>query len=442
LQLKEDLKVRDQLKVSESCNKQAQQEAKVQFELIANIEKTHTQIAESSDTELQNLKHKLSKSLSLVKNMKNQLQDCKESNQAQPLVNETLRQLEAAKRTVELLRADAAKSVHVRKLEPSLAHDRNLEVESERLEKKDSTNHIEIKFRSSRSEVELLRSAIEIAEIKFQEEQIQNTVKIRNAYELIERVKSELSQRESELEREKAEIEELKEKLMDKENELQGIVDENERLNSKLEKSVSLSSKKEQEFKKELKRLDEYVAAMKSEMMDKETTLQNISEENEMLKLEINKRFTFTLDGIMKEEVAAEIGAAKAAEREAIAKLKIMMEEAEKRNSKMVRVAEQLEAAQVANTEKDAELKRVKVQCDQWRKAAEAAAAMFSAGNNGMIAERSMSMDNNYNNNVMKNKHLNFYDEIDDWSDLQGKKNGNVLKKIGVLWKKPQKTTG
>jgi hypothetical protein len=410
--------------------------------LIANSEKAHTQIAESSDTELQKLKHKLSKSLSLVKNMKNQLQDCEESNQAQPLVNETLRQLEAAKRTVELLRADAAKSVHVSKLESSLAHDRNLEMESERLEKNDSTDHIEIEFRSLRSEVELLRSAIEIAEIKFQEEQIQNTVKIRNAYELIERVKSELSQRESELERKKAEIEELKEKLMDKENELQGIVDENERLNLKLEKSVSLSSKKEQEFKKELKRLDEYVAALKGEMMDKETTLQNISEENEMLKLEINKRFTFTLDGIMKEEVAAEIGAAKAAERDAIAKLKIMKEEAEKSNSKMARVTEKLEAAQLANTEKEDELKRIKVQCDQWRKAAEAAAAMFSAGNNGKIAERSMSMDNNYNNNVMKNKHLNFYDEIDDLSDLQRNKNGNVLKKIGVLWKKPQKTTG
>ncbi|XP_024632066.1 interactor of constitutive active ROPs 3 [Medicago truncatula] len=374
--------------------------------------------------------------------MENQLRDCKESNQAQPLVNETLRQLEAAKRTVELLRADAAKSVHVSKLESSLAHDRNLEMESERLEKNDSTNHIEIEFRSLRSEVELLRSAIEIAEIKFQEEQIQNTVKIRNAYELIERVKSELSQRESELERKKAEIEELKEKLMDKENELQGIVNENERLNLKLEKSVSLSSKKELEFKKELKRLDEYVVALKGEMMDKETTLQNISEENEMLKWEINKRFTFTHDGIMKEEVAAEIGAAKAAERDAIAKLKIMKEEAEKSSSKAARVAEQLEAAQVANMEKEDELKRIKVQCDQWRKAAEAAAAMFSAGNNGKIAERSMSMDNNYNNNVMKNKHLNFYDETDDWSDLQGKKNGNVLKKIGVLWKKPQKTTG
>ncbi|MCI26534.1 interactor of constitutive active ROPs 3-like, partial [Trifolium medium] len=162
-------------------------------------------------------------------------------------------------------------------------------MESERLEKKDSTNHIEIEFRSLKSEVELLRSAIEIAETKFQEEQIQNTVKIRNAYEFIEQIKLELSQKETELERKKAEIKKLKENLMHKENELQGVVDENERLNFTLEKITSLSSKKEQELQKELNRLDECVAALKGEMMDKETTLQSISEENEILKMEINR---------------------------------------------------------------------------------------------------------------------------------------------------------
>nr|XP_027189585.1 interactor of constitutive active ROPs 3-like [Cicer arietinum] len=245
---------------------------------------------------------------------------------------------------------------------------------------------------------------------------------------------------ESELEGKKAEIEQLKEKLMDKENQLQGIVDENERLNLKIEKITSLSSKKELEFQKELKRLDEYVAVLKAGLMDKETTLQSISEENEMLKLEINKRFTQV--GIVREEVAAKLGAAKAAERDAFAKLRIMIEETERNSSKAARVAEQLEAAQAANAEKEAELKRIKVQCDQWRKAAEAAAAMVSAGNNGKITERSMSMDNNYNNVMKTNKYSNICEDIDDWSDdLQRKKNGNVLKKIGVLWKKPQKDT-
>jgi chromosome segregation ATPase len=388
--------------------------------------------------------------------MKNQLQDSKESVQAQPLVNETLRQLEAAKRTVEFLRANAAKSVHgnncasleidqsrtnMNSLEQRV-YDGNLEMEAGGMEKGDSTtNQIEAELQSLRSEVELLRSAIEIAETKFHEEQIQNTVKIRNAYEFIEQIKLESSLRESELEKKKAEIKKLKENLMDKENELQGVVDENERLNLTLEKITSLSSKKEQELQKELNRLDECVAALKGEMMDKETTLQSITEENEILKMEINKRFTFAHVGVAREDVAVEIGAAKAAERDAFAKLKIMMEEAERSNRKGALVAEMLEAAQAANTEKEAELKRIKVQCDQWRKAAETAAAMFSTRNEGTIAERSMSMDN-YSNNVMKTKYLNFCDEneIDDWSDLQRKKNGNVLKKIGVLWKKPQKT--
>lgn len=138
--------------------------------------------------------------------------------------------------------------------------------------------------------------------------------------------------------------------------------------------------------------------------------------------MEINKRFTFSHVGMLSDEVAAQIGAAKAAKRDAFAKLKIMIEEDDRSNNKAARVTEMLEAAHTANKEKEAELKRIKVQCDQWRKAAETAAAMFSTGKNGNIAERSIFMDNNYNSNVMKsNKYSYFYEEIDDWSDLQGK---------------------
>lgn len=444
------------------------QQLKVQLELVANCENAHTQIAESSDAELLNLKHNLSESLSLVENMKNQLPNCKDSTQAQALVNETLRQLEAAKRTVEFLRADADKAVHgynsaaleldqsrklvnslealVGKLESSLISNKcshssnfagngNLEQKGERLEKGDNNpnNHIETEIHSLRSEVGLLRHAIEIAETKYQEEQIRNIVKIRSAHELIEQIKSESSQRESELERKSAEIEELKAKLMDKETKLQGVVDENQKLNMKLAKSM-LSPQREQELKKELRKLDECVAELRGDLMDKETTLQSISEENEMLKVEINKRFTRV--GKVREEVDAELGAAKAAERDAFMKLGIMMEEAERSKRKATRVAEQLEAAEAANSVIEAELRRVKVQCDQWRKAAEAATAMLSAGNNGKITERSLSLDNNYNM-MLEDKYSALCEEIDD--DFQRKKNGNVLKKIGVLWKKPQK---
>ncbi|TKY48492.1 Interactor of constitutive active ROPs 3 [Spatholobus suberectus] len=446
------------------------QQLKVQLELVANCENAHTQIAESSDVELLNLKDNLAESLSLVENMKNQLRDSKESAQAQALVNETLRQLEAAKRTVEFLRADAAKAVHgynsaaleldqsrarvnslealVSKLEfglisnkcnhsLNLADDGNMELKAEILQKGEDPNRIEAEIYSLRSEVGPLRSAIETAETKYQEEQIQCSVKIRKAYELIEQIKSESSQRESELEaelkRKKADIEELKANLMDKETELQGIVEENEKLNLQLEKSMP--SQRELELRKELQRLDECVAELKADLMDKETTLQSISEENEMLKLEISKRFAHGDGGKVREEVAAELEAVKAAEHEAVMKLGIVMEDADRSNRKAARVAEQLEAAQAANSIIEAELRRLKVQSDQWRKAAEAAAAMLSAGNNGKLTERSLSLDNNYNS--IMNKYSPFCEELDD--DFQTKKNGNMLKKIGVLWRKPQK---
>ncbi|RDX92787.1 Interactor of constitutive active ROPs 3, partial [Mucuna pruriens] len=434
---------------------------KAQLELVANCESVQTQQAESADMELLNLKQNLSETLSLVDTMKNQLRDCKESEaQAQALVNETMLQLEAAKRTVELLREDVAKAVEgynsialefdqskarvkslealVSKLEtdsinnkcssPSenLGDDHKFEHQPEMLKEEDP-NDLEAEVLSLKSEIGHLTSAIETAETKYQEEQIRSMVQIRNAYDLVEQIKSESGQRECELEaelkRKKADIQELKANLMDKETELQGIVEENENLNLKLEESMS--SQNVHELKGEIKRLEECVAELKADMMDKETTLQSITEENEMLKMEINN------GGKVREEVVAEVEGAKAAEREALMKLGIVMEEADRSNKKAARVAEQLEALQAGNLEMEAELRRLKVQSDQWRKAAEAAAAMLSAGNNGKLTERTVSLDNtNY-------KCSPYPEDMDD--DFQRKKNGNMLKKIGVLWKKPQK---
>jgi hypothetical protein len=85
---------------------------------------------------------------------------------------------------------------------------------------------------SLNSEVARLRSTLETAETKYHEEQMRSTVQIKNAYELVEQMKCGSSLREVELEaklkRMKADVEELKANLMDKETELQGISEENE----------------------------------------------------------------------------------------------------------------------------------------------------------------------------------------------------------------------
>ncbi|GLU19046.1 hypothetical protein SLE2022_353150 [Rubroshorea leprosula] len=446
------------------------QQLKAELERVAISEAAQTKQAESAHVELQSLKGNLMETLSLVENMKTQIRDSKESEaHAQNLASETLLQLETAKISVEALRSEGMKATEaynsvaleldqsrervnsleelVSKLKKDLAkagnnlslesdRDGNVEKETGEHQKSEEQGQLEAEVSFLKSEVELLRSALENTKTKTQEEHIQSTVQVESANALVEQIGCTASQQEAvllaELEKAKLDIEELKVSLMDKENELQGIVEENEGLHMKLEKN--LSSERETELENELKKLNEAVADLKANMMDKETELQNIAEENDILRLEISKR---GLDkGKTNNEVVVELEVTRAREREVLMKLGVAMEEADKNKRRAAQVAEQLDAAQIANSDMEAELRRLKVQSDQWRKAAEAATAMLSAGNNGKFMERTGSLDSHYNS-VTGKVGSPYSEDMDD--DLLKKKNGNMLKKIGVLWKKPQK---
>ncbi|PON62348.1 Interactor of constitutive active ROPs [Parasponia andersonii] len=443
---------------------------KIQLEMVAASEAEQTKCAESANGELQSLKGNLAETLSLMENMKNQLKDCKESEaQAKEVVRETLLQLENAKLTVESLMSDRVKAMeactyksteldqsrirvcfledHISKLNERLNNAGNRSLPLNPAAEHDfeqgfgeqengQSSPIEAELHNLRSEVGRLRSALETAEARYHEEQTRSTVHIRSTYELMEQIKFGTSLKEAELHAElkktKAEIEELKANLMDKETELQSIIEENEGLNLKLDKNQS--RQREHKLEEELKNLKEHIADLKANLMDKETEVQSIAEENEMLKLEINKNQI--QNSKVNNEVDDKVEAARSAEREALAKLGVVLEEADRSNKRAARVAEQLEAAQATNAELEAELRRLKVQSDQWRKAAEAAASMLSAGNNGKFMERTGSLDSSRSPVAGKINSL-YSEDLDD--DLLKKKNGNMLKKIGVLWKKPQK---
>lgn len=419
--------------------------------------------SETAYAELQSLKDKLTETLSILESMKQELNESKESEaQAQELVRDTLLQLEAAKENVNALKSDVIRSTEAynsaaSELEQSRARVSYLEGVVKGLDADlmkfssvnyldtagdqilpEDVNQLQMELQAAKSEVRQLKSALEAAEIRYNEERSHSSTQIGNASELLEQIKVQSSLREAELEvklkKASENIEELKANLMDKETELQGISDENDSLNLKLEKS--LASQREREVENELKKLREHVSDLRSNLMDKETELQSISEENEMLKLELSKQ---AIDKSVKnDQVAAEVDASRAAEQDAVAKLGYMMEEVDKSNRKAARVVEQLEAAQAANAEMEAELRRLKVQSDQWRKAAEAAASMLSPGSNGKFVERtgSLPLDSKYSP-VGGRRSSPYLDDYDD--DSFKKKNGNVLKKIGVLWKKPQK---
>lgn len=92
--------------------------------------------------------------------------------------------------------------------------------------------------------------------------------------------------------------------------------------------------------------------------------------------------------------------------------------------------------ALAANAEMEMELRKLKVQTEQWRKAAEMAAAMVlgDGGGGGKFVEQSESVDIH----GVGEKSNSPYSE-DTEEESSNKKSNNMLKKIGVLLKKGQK---
>ncbi|KAK3016645.1 hypothetical protein RJ639_006740 [Escallonia herrerae] len=440
---------------------------KMQLDRVAESEAAHARRAEVAYGEMQGLRLELTETLDLVEKLKIELSDCKESEvRALDVVNKTQIQLEAAKSTEEALRSEGLKAMEANKSLASELEQSKTQVSSlEELVKKlqadlgdgngkhsldtsgdakdaqeigehEDSNQLKAELSHVKIEVGQLRSALELAERRYQEEYIQSTLQIRSAYELAEHTKSESCQREAELEAKlrvaKAEVEELKEKLLDKETKLQSISEENEGLNLKV--GANQLSGRDYELEMELEKAEADLVKWKAILLSKDSELQNMAEENEMMKLEIKKRENERSKA--NDETLALAEAATASEREALMKLGYLTDEADKSSRKAARVTEQLDAAQAVNSEMEAELRKLKVQSDQWRKAAEAAAAMLSNGGNGKYVERTGSFDNSYHT-IGGKLSSPLSEDLDD--DSPKKKNGNMLKKIGVLLKKGQK---
>ncbi|XP_021770599.1 interactor of constitutive active ROPs 2, chloroplastic-like isoform X2 [Chenopodium quinoa] len=439
------------------------QKLKRQLEMVAESEATQSMHAETAHSEIENLRVELSETFSLVESMRKQLNDCKgyEAHALQ-VAREAQMQLEETMKSAESLRSEGLKAKEaynslMSELEQSKGEvtllesmlrklKEDLETKSQNSseeimpkedgeDKKGESSELKAEINSLKLEIDQLKSALEASELRYEEEYIQSTLQIRNAYDQVERAKADscakVAELEEELKKAKGAIEELKSELMTKETIQKDISENNKEQSIKIEENET--SPKRSELEVELKKLNTELQDLKETLLDKETQFQHTAEENEMLKAEMQKREESSQKN---NEAAALAEAAKAAERDALMKLGCVTEESDKSSQRATRVAEQLDAAQTANAGLEAELRRLKVQSDQWRKAAEAAANMLSTGSNGKFVDRTISNDSGYNT-LAAQMDSPLSDDMDD--DSPKKKNGNMLKKIGVLWKKGQK---
>ncbi|CAN1274875.1 Interactor of constitutive active ROPs 2, chloroplastic [Linum perenne] len=313
------------------------QRLKNQLQFVTESEATQSKHAESAHDDLQGLRMELSETLSLVERMKSDLSDCRRSEaEALDAVGKAQKQLETK------ASADSESSMETTQNE--------------------ETNRLKEEMNSLKVEVCELRADLEASETRYQEEYVQSTLQIRGAYEQVEKMKQESGEREAEME---AELKKAKAYI----DELKAILTEKEELRPDIEETHP------SELETDLKKLEHDFTEMKASLLEKETQVESLAEQNEMLKMEIKK------------------------------------------------------GEEAANSEMEAELRRLKVQADQWRKAAEAAASMLSTGNNN-------GNSNNVNYTTIAGAMVGspFSEDMDD--DSMKKKNGNVLKKIGVFWKK------
>ncbi|CAH9096156.1 unnamed protein product [Cuscuta europaea] len=183
----------------------------------------------------------------------------------------------------------------------------------------------------------------------------------------------------------------------------------------KAEMKLEVSRMTEETLRGDLSKADEAykslilaLAGLKACLVDQETKLKYLNEENDLLKSQIQERDD--RKNTIKDEII-DLNVV-----EIIEEQESMAEEG--------KISENPE-----NWEIEDELRKLRVQCNQWRKAAEAAAAILSGENNGKH-----SMDHTLGGKL--GTPLSDDDFEEEWPK---KKNGNVLKKFGVLLKKSQR---
>ncbi|KAG8364788.1 hypothetical protein BUALT_Bualt18G0035200 [Buddleja alternifolia] len=196
-----------------------------------------------------------------------------------------------------------------------------------------------------------------------------------------------------------------------------------------VEPKSTVSSFDELAFKK-----DE-INLLMNKLDDEGKELEVIRQENENLKSQLNEKLI-------------KLSSAQSEIKEMNEKLDKADQELEKSRTSVAQINEKLDASEKAKEELENEMKRLRVQSEQWRKAADAAASILAGGvemNGRMISERCGSMDKHYGNNVFEARGSGYRgyvgspgmtDDSDDVFEGGKKKGSSGIRMFGDLWKR------
>ncbi|XP_076923404.1 interactor of constitutive active ROPs 4-like [Bidens hawaiensis] len=172
---------------------------------------------------------------------------------------------------------------------------------------------------------------------------------------------------------------------------------------------------------------EEEINSLKLMIEEKDKKLETFSQENEDLKHKLS-------------EANVKISSALVNEEKLTIKLTQVDQQLTKSKNEEIKLKEKLKEIEVAKEAMEIEMKKLRVQTEQWRKAADAAAAILSGGveMGGRVSERCGSMDKNYGGGVFEGfvGSPGLGDDSDDGFGNSGKKKGSGIRMFGDLWKK------
>ncbi|KAM3351462.1 hypothetical protein ACQJBY_023442 [Aegilops geniculata] len=131
----------------------------------------------------------------------------------------------------------------------------------------------------------------------------------------------------------------------------------------------------------------------------------------------------------LKKQADEAAAAAKRADEEAVAKAFLIEQELKENAAREARMGEQLRASEAAREALDAEMRRLRVQTEQWRKAAEAAAAVIG-GDAHLVGHHGLAGNGNGWGSP-----ATMPDDGDD-EGFGSKRKGAGIRMLGDLWKK------
>ncbi|ESQ27269.1 hypothetical protein EUTSA_v10019440mg, partial [Eutrema salsugineum] len=174
--------------------------------------------------------------------------------------------------------------------------------------------------------------------------------------------------------------------------------------------------------KDELASKEDQINLLKARLYDMEKERASLGNENESLRNQLKK-------------TDSEMSSVKAKEDEIASKVNQIGEELEESNEETAKLKKKLESVEEAKESLETEMKKLKVLTEQWRKAADAAAAVLSGGveMNSRFSERCGSMEKHFAGRFMGSPGM--ADDSDDGLG-SGKRKGSGMKMFGDLWRK------